>query len=164
MSIVGLEHLPRLPYARRKLQAEQLVRSSNVRWSIVRATGFYWLLEHMFANMVKKPVLALPARVRFAAVDSDEFAEFIIACMADGGSGERQDFAGPQTLTLIELMEQYLGARAQPRRVRHAPLPRRLQEALTAGNTSPDAALGQTTWAEWLQRSSASTRAAGPAA
>jgi nucleoside-diphosphate-sugar epimerase len=39
VSIVGLEHLRQMPYSRRKLEAEQIVRSSNVPWSIVRATG-----------------------------------------------------------------------------------------------------------------------------
>src|SRR5205814_5450169 len=38
VSIVGLEHLKRVPYSRRKLQAEHLVRRSHVPWSIARAT------------------------------------------------------------------------------------------------------------------------------
>jgi uncharacterized protein YbjT (DUF2867 family) len=158
VSIVGLEHLRRMPYARRKLEAEQLVRNSNLPWSIVRATGFYWLVEHLFANMLEQPILAVPARVRMAAVDSDEFAEFIVACLADGQHGEREDFAGPQTLTMIELMEQYLQSRGEQRRIRRAPLPKKLQAALTAGNTSPDARRGATTWAQWLQRSAAAPR------
>ena len=155
VSIVGLEHLRRMPYARRKLEAEHLVRNSDLRWSIFRATAFYWLLERLLANMLEQPILALPARVRMAAVDSDEFAEFIVAHLADGQFGEREAFAGPQTLTMMELMEQYLRSRGQQRRIRHAPLPRKLQAALTAGNTSSDARRGETTWAQWLQRSSA---------
>jgi uncharacterized protein YbjT (DUF2867 family) len=43
VSIAGLEQLRRMPYARRKLEAERLVRDSNLPWSIVRATAFYWL-------------------------------------------------------------------------------------------------------------------------
>jgi uncharacterized protein YbjT (DUF2867 family) len=152
VSIVGLEHLRRMPYARRKLEAEQLVRNSQLRWSIFRATGFYWLLERLLANMLEQPILAVPARVRVAAVDSDEFAEYIVASLADGGSGEREAFAGPQTLSMIELMEQFLRFRGEQRRIRRAPLPKRLQAALTAGNTAPEARLGETTWAQWLQR------------
>jgi uncharacterized protein YbjT (DUF2867 family) len=155
VSIVGLEHLRQMPYSRRKLEAEQIVRSSNVPWSIVRATGFYWLLERMFDSMVKQRILALPAHASMAAVDSDEFAQFIVECIADGRPGEREDFAGPQTLTMIELMELYLAARGLQRRIRHAPLPRRIQAAMTAGNTpSANARLGTTTWAQWLQRTS----------
>jgi uncharacterized protein YbjT (DUF2867 family) len=149
VSIVGLHHMRRLPYSRRKLEAEELVRNSPVPSSIVRATGFYWLLERMFANMAKQPILALPAHARMAPVDSDEFAQFIVECVA-GGPGEREDFVGPRMLTMLELMQQYLEARGRQRRIHRAPLPKRVQAALTAGNTSPNARLGETTWAEWL--------------
>lgn len=158
VSIVGLEHLPRMPYARRKLEAEQLVRDSSLPWSIVPATGFYWLLARLFANMLGQPILALPTHVRMAPVDSDEFANYVVACLADGQPGDRQDFAGPQTLTMTELMEEYLQARGRPRRIRRAPLPNTIQTALTAGSTSPDARRGEVTWAQWLQRSAESER------
>lgn len=155
VSIVGLEHLNRMPYARRKLQAEQLVKDSSVRWSIVRATGFYWLLERMFDNMSRQRLLALPAHVRMAPVDSDEFARFVASCVTDARRGERQDFAGPQTLAMIELLGQYLAARGIERRIRRAPMPRKLQAAMTAGNTSAEARRGETTWVQWLHRSRA---------
>ena len=154
VSIVGLEHLGRLPYSRRKLEAERIVRRARVPWTIVRATAFYWLVERMFENMLKRPILALPADARMAPVDSDEFAQFIVACVGDGPRGDREDFAGPETLTMLELMEQYLAARGQQRRIRRAPLPTKVQAALTAGNTSPGGRLGTTTWAQWLRRSS----------
>jgi uncharacterized protein YbjT (DUF2867 family) len=152
VSIVGLEHLRRMPYARRKLQAEQIVRSSGVPWSIVRATGFYWLLERMFDNMARRRILALPARAHMAPVDSDEFAGFIVEGVANGRRGEREDFAGPQTLSMIELMEQYLSARGLQRPIRRAPLPKKVQAVVTAGNTSPGARLGTTTWEQWLRQ------------
>lgn len=155
VSIAGLEHMRRLPYSRRKLEAEQAVRSSNVPWSIVRATAFYWLLERMFENMLKQPVLALPAHARMPPVDSDEFAGDIVDCLADGRLGEREDFAGPQALTMIEMMEQYLAATGRTRRIRRAPLPKKLQAAITAGNTSAGARHGTRTWAQWLQRPAA---------
>jgi uncharacterized protein YbjT (DUF2867 family) len=162
VSIVGLEHLRRMPYSRRKLEAEQIVMSSKLPWSIVRATGFYWLLDRMFESMLGRRILALPAHASMAPVDSDEFARFIVECVADGPRGEREDFAGPQTLTIIELMEQYLSARGISRRLRHAPLPRKLQAALTAGNTpAPNARLGATSWAQWLQRSHTADRNLG---
>ena len=152
VSIVGLQHMARLPYSRVKLAAEELVQTSAVPWSIVRATGFYWLLDQMLARIVKRPPVLLPAEVRMQPVDSDEFAAFIVESLSDGRRGEREDFAGPEQLTLHELAEQYLAAHRLHRRIWSAPVPRRIQAALTAGNTSPNARLGATTWAEWLQR------------
>jgi uncharacterized protein YbjT (DUF2867 family) len=152
VSIVGLQHMARLPYSRVKIAAEELVRGSALPWSIVRATGFYWLLERMLARMVERPILLLPADVRMGAVDSDDFAAFVVECVGDGRRGEREDFAGPELLTMRELAEQYLAARGLRRRTWNAPLPRRIRAALEAGNTSPGARRGTTTWAEWLRR------------
>jgi uncharacterized protein YbjT (DUF2867 family) len=155
VSIVGLEHMSRLPYSRVKLAAEHVVRSAGIPWSIARATGFYWLLERMLANMVKRSPVLLPADVRMQPVDSDDFAAFLVDCVRDGGRGEREDFAGPQLLAMRDIVEQYLAARGLRRRIWNAPLPRRLQSALTAGSTAPTARRGTTTWAEWLARSAA---------
>lgn len=154
VSIVGLEHMRRMAYTRRKLEAEALVRASGVPWTITRATGFYWLLERMFANMARQPFLAVPAHALMAPVDSDEFARFVVECVAVGPRGDREDFAGPQTLSMTELMRQYLDARGEERHIHRAPLPKRAQAALTAGNTSAHARLGTTTWIEWLRRPS----------
>lgn len=104
-------------------------------------------------NMVKRPVVLLPADVRMQPVDSDEFAEFVVDCASDGRRGEREDFAGPQTLTMRELAEQYMAVRGVRRRIWPAPLPRRINSALEAGNTSPDGRTGAMTWAQWLRRS-----------
>jgi uncharacterized protein YbjT (DUF2867 family) len=152
VSVVGLEHLKLMPYARRKLQAERIVRSSSVPWSVVRATGFFWLVERMFANLVKQRILALPAHVNMAPVDSDEFAGLIVERVAERWRGRQEDFAGPQTVRITELMEQYLAANGLQRRIRRAPLPKKIQAAITAGNTSPHGRVGVTTWAQWLQR------------
>jgi len=156
VSIVGLPQMARInPYSRVKLAAEQIVRASRVPWSIVRASGFYWLLERMLAKMAARPILMLPGDVRMQAVDSDDFADFVVACTGDGERGERQDFVGPETLSMRQLAEQYLGARGLRRRVWNVPMPRRIKAALEAGNTSTHACHGTTTWAEWLERSTA---------
>ena len=134
------------------------MRSSLIPSSIVRATGFYWLLERLFDGMAEQRVLAMPAHVRMAPVDSDEVAAFVVDGLLAGRTGA-ESFAGPETLTLVELLEQYLDARGRPRRIRRAPVPRRIQRALTAGSTAPGAPRGTTTWAQWLARRDA----AGPA-
>lgn len=158
VSIVGLRHTARVsPYSRVKIAAEELVRNSAVPWSIVRATPFYWLLDRMLASMVKHSIVLLPTDVRVEPVDSDDFAAFVVACVTDGRRGEREDFAGPEALTLRELLEQYLAARGLQRRIWNAPLPRRAKSALEAGNTSPAARRGATTWTEWLRRSAAAS-------
>lgn len=156
VSIVGLAHMARVtPYSRVKLEAERIVKASGLPWSIVRATPFYWLLDRMLAKMTRWPVVLLPTDVHAQPVDSDEFAHFVAACVTDGRRGEREDFAGPEALTLREVAEQHMAVRGRKRRIWNAPLPGRVTSALEAGSTSPGARLGTTTWGEWLRRSSA---------
>ena len=154
VSIVGLEHMARLPYSRVKLEAEEIVRASAVPWSIVRATGFYCLMERMLADLVTRPLPMLPSQVRMQSVDSDDFARFVVACVSDGERGERPDFVGPEVLTMREMAEQYMAARDVHRRIRNAPMPRRVQAALTRGNTSNSRLHGATTWGAWLAQTS----------
>jgi uncharacterized protein YbjT (DUF2867 family) len=106
----------------------------------------------MFENVASQRILTVPAHASMAPVDSDEFAEFVVESVTQGETGERQDFAGPQTLTMVELMEQYLHANGEHRRIRRAPVPRKVQTAITAGSTSANARRGRTTWAQWLTR------------
>ena len=147
-----------LVLSRVKIAAEELVRSSDVPWSIVRATGFYWLVERMLANVVKRQPVLLPAHARMQPVDADDFAEFVVQCVRDRGRGEREDFAGPEVLTMRELAEQYLAAQSLRRRIWSVPVPRLIQSALTAGSTAHTGRHGATTWSEWLRRSAATNR------
>jgi uncharacterized protein YbjT (DUF2867 family) len=154
VSIVGLPQMARVPYARVKLAAEDLVRESPVPWSIVRATGFYWLLDRLLAGMTRRRGVVLPAGVSMQPVDSDDFAEYVVETAMGGPRGERQDFVGPETLTMRELTEQYLAARGLRRHIWQVPVPRSVKAALGA-HTSCDARQGSTTWAQWLRRSDA---------
>jgi uncharacterized protein YbjT (DUF2867 family) len=151
VSIVGLRESARVsPYSRVKLAAEELVRQSPVPWSIVRATAFYWLLDRLLARMTRRRVVLLPGDVHMEAVDSDDFADFVVAAVADGPGGVREDFVGPETLTMRELAEQYVAARGLKRRIWNAPVPGRVKAGLEMVSTSPHARHGTTTWAEWL--------------
>lgn len=147
VSIVGLEQV-RLPYARVKLAAEETVRASNVPWSIVPATGFYWLWHRMFTKQLRLPVWVLP-NLLVQPVDSDDFADYVLDCLSSGPSGDREDFAGPETLTLVDLARQFLSARGERRRVVRVPVPEKVSQA-AGGLADSDARYGTTTWLEWL--------------
>jgi uncharacterized protein YbjT (DUF2867 family) len=150
VSIVGLEQTKRLPYSRVKLAAEDAVRHSRVPWSIVRATSFYWLLHRLCANMAKNPLLLVPTDVRMQPVDSADFASWVADCATDAHRGQREDYAGPQVLTLREIVQQYLDTCGLRRSVWKIPLPRAVRVAMERGQTAPAARRGATTWEAWL--------------
>jgi uncharacterized protein YbjT (DUF2867 family) len=155
VSIVGLERV-HLPYARVKLAAEKLIRASSVPWSIVPATSFHWLWDRMFTKQLRLPVWPLPSLL-VQPVDSDDFAAFVVECLNAGPGGDREDFAGPETLTLVELAGQFLHARGVRRPLVRIPVPGRLTQA-AGGLAASNARHGTTTWSEWLRREPAGQR------
>jgi len=98
VSIVGVQQ-SRFPYSRLKGAAENLVREGAVPWSIMPATGFYWLLARMLDTMAKRRIWPLPSNLAMQPGDSAEFAEYGIECVADGPRGDLMDFGGPETST-----------------------------------------------------------------
>jgi uncharacterized protein YbjT (DUF2867 family) len=151
VSIVGLEDTQRLPYSRVKLAAENEVRRAGVPWSIARATPFYWLLDRMCSNRVNGPLLLLPKAMRTQPVNSGDFASWLAECALSAERGRRPDYAGPEVLTMGEIMQQYLDVRGIQRKIRNLPLPRGVLASLERGQVAPAARLGTTTWASWLQ-------------
>lgn len=148
VSIVGVE-VSRLPYMRVKLAAEELIRQGRVPWSIVRATGFYWLLARFLENMERIPVWALPQRLDSQPCDSSEFAAYLVRCTSQGARGMRREFAGPEVIGMRRLASEYLGVRDVRRPILPIPLP---EAAIRSAGSLPagDAELGATTWRQWL--------------
>lgn len=156
ISIVGVQE-SRIPYLRRKAQAENLVKSSPLPWSILAATPFYWLLERLHDQMAKKRHVGkkrlwpVASGLTMQPGDSAEFARYVVETVAAGPSQDWPCFAGPEVLTQGQIARQYQAARNIECRTVEFPLP---AMAVRAGGpqTCPQGRLGSTTWAEWLAR------------
>lgn len=148
VSIVGVQE-SRMPYSRVKAAAENVVRDSAVPWSIVAATPFYWLLARMMDTMAARRIWPLPSNLVMQPCDSAEFAAYVVECLADGPGRRRDDFAGPQAQTLVELARQYQAACGITRRIFSLPVPALVIRA-AGPQTAPHGRHGKTTWSEWL--------------
>jgi uncharacterized protein YbjT (DUF2867 family) len=148
VSIVGVQQA-RVPYPRRKAEAEHLVRSGTVPWSIVPATGFYWLLARMLDVRAEHRFWVLPSNLHMQPCDSGEFAGYLAECVADGPRGDRPGFGGPQILTVAELGRCYQQSRGIHRPIVSLRLPGFAVRA-TGPQTCPDGRRGELSWAEWL--------------
>ena len=148
ISIVGVQQ-SRLPYSRVKAAAEDLVRGGTTPWSIVPATGFYWLLARMLDRMADQRLWPLPSNLSMQPCDATDFAGYVVDCLDDGPRGVRDDFGGPQILSLVEMARQYQAARGVHRRVLGLPLPGFAVRA-AGPQTCPQGRHGKTTWSEWL--------------
>ena len=151
VSIVGIDK-PRVPYLRRKLEAESLVRSSPVPWSIARATQFHWLQDRLLGRMARLPVLPLPSNLPMEPVDTTDFADFLVQSVRNGPGGRLADFGGPEVLTFAEALDQWQQIRARHVRTLPFPLPGPLKNGAAAMSlTGPGSRRGVVTWADWLR-------------
>ena len=151
VSIVGIDK-PRIPYLRRKLEAEKLVSSSPIPWSIARASQFHWLQDRLLGGMARLPVVPLPENLQMEPVDTTDFADYLVQCVRDGPVGRLADFGGPEVLTFAEAVDQWRQVRTQRLRTLPFPLPRSLRErAASMLLTRPGSRRGIVTWSDWLR-------------
>lgn len=149
VSVVGVDR-PALPYLQLKHTAEELVSVSELPWSVVRATQFHWLLDRMFSRAARLPVLPLPGKLPTQPVDAGDFAEYLVECVDDGPGGRREDFGGPEVLTLGDAVRTWQEARHERQKVIDVPAPHKLRR-VAEDLTCPSARRGRTTWADWLR-------------
>ena len=151
VSIVGID-MPRVPYLRRKLEAENLVRQSSVPWSIARAAQFHWLIDRMLGKMARLPVVPMPASLPLEPVDTTDFADHLVVAVGNGPGGRLVDFGGPEVLTFSEAFDEWRRIRRPRVRSVALPLPSRVRKAAAAMSLSePGSRRGTVTWAEWLR-------------
>ena len=150
VSIVGIDK-PRVPYLRRKLEAEYLVRQGPVPWSIARADQFHWLLDRILGKMAQLPLVPLPD-VPLEPVDTTDFADYIVDSVGHGPAGRLDDFGGPEVLTFAQAFDQWRQIRKPSTRTMRVPLPSVARDAATAMSvTGPGSRHGKITWTDWLR-------------
>lgn len=155
VSIVGLDGAS-LPYARVKLRGEQLVRESDLPWSVVRAMPFYYLLEKMLAGLSWLPVWPVP-KASFNPVDTSDVADHLAKCVLEGPRGLRSEIGGPEDLSCSEFARQYQRARGL-----HRPIWPALSEksARGMGFVVCNGVRGKLRWSDWLAQQAGGMRAA----
>ena len=150
ISIVGIDR-PRVPYLRRKLEAEYLIRQGPIPWSIARATPFHWLLDRMLGKMARLPIVPLPD-VPLEPVDTTDFADYVVESVGNGPAGRLDDFGGPEVLAFSEVFDQWRQIRDGSVRTMRIPLPSAATHAAAAMSLSDASSRhGKVTWADWLR-------------
>ncbi len=134
-----------------KLAAERIVADSGMPWTTLRATQFAELLLMVVEQMVKLPVIPVPAGFRFQPVAAGEVATRLVELTLGEPAGLVPDMAGPRVYEMADLLRGYLRARHKHRVIVALPLPGKAARAFRAGaNLSPQRAVGHRTWEEFL--------------
>ena len=159
ISVVGADRIPVVSGADRamfgyfasKLAAERVVADSGLPWTTLRATQFHDLILIVAQQMVKLPVIPVPAGFRFQPVDAGEVAGRLVELALGAPAGLAPDLAGPRVYTVPGLLHPYLRARGKRRPMVPVPVPGKAAHAVRDGaNLAPERAVGRRTWEDFL--------------
>jgi uncharacterized protein YbjT (DUF2867 family) len=159
ISVVGADRIPvsgpidrmMFSYFDMKRKAEQVVASSGLPWTTIRATQFHDLILLVLEKLAKLPVVPVPSGVAFQPVDADEVAARLVELALGQPSGLVPDIAGPRVHGTADLVRGYLEATRRRRPLLPIRLPGKAARALRAGaNLAPERAVGTRTWEEFL--------------
>lgn len=114
-SIVGVDAIP-WRYFRWKLEAESVVRAALLRWSILRATQFYPLIDAVLRASARLPLMVEPGAAPGRPVDPLDVAKRLVRAIEQGPTARIDEFAGPEVLSFAELAALWASARGLPTR------------------------------------------------
>jgi uncharacterized protein YbjT (DUF2867 family) len=150
VSIVGIDRIASWGYPKTKLQAEQIVASSGLPWTILRVTQFY---DYCLANARKLsrfPVVPVPAGFIVQPVDPRDVAARLVELALGEPAGRAPDMAGPQVSDWTDLIRAYLKATHRRRRVLPVPIPGTRAVRNGALLPPPGHTAGSRTWDQFL--------------
>ena len=159
VSVVGADRVPVVSrvdramfgYYASKRGAEQVLATSGVPWTTLRATQFHDLVLMVARALTKLPVVPVFTGIRVQPIDTDEVAARLVELAGQEPAGLVPDLAGPRQYGMDELVRSYLHATGRRRPLLPVRLPGRAARAVRAGALlAPDRAVGHRTWEEFL--------------
>ncbi|GAA1800828.1 SDR family oxidoreductase [Agromyces neolithicus] len=149
MSIVGVDRIS-LGYYREKLAIEQLLASSGVPHTILRATQFHDLVARLFSMQRHLPVVFAPS-FSFQPIATEDVATRLAELAVAEAAGRVPDIGGPEQLPAVDLARQWERAASVQRRIVPVSLPGRVFAGYSAGyNLVPGPASASQTFADFL--------------
>ncbi|MGV9345673.1 SDR family oxidoreductase [Streptomyces spiralis] len=151
LSVVGTERLQESGYFRAKQAQEELIKASDIPYSIVHATQFCEFAKGLADGMTYGDTVRVPA-ARIQPIASDDVAAAVGRTSVGAPVNGVVEVAGPEAFQLADFIRTGLAALDDPREVVTDPQARywgaELQEATLL--PGPDAQIGKITFADWL--------------
>ena len=150
LSINGVDRVP-YGYYRAKLAAEEIIRTSGVPFTIVRAAQFHEFTEMLLATFSRLGPVIIDPRFKAQPVALADVADRVAELLADPPEGRTIEYAGPRVIMLDEAARTWLAARGVRRPILRVPIPGRLGRAFRAGGLTTTATpMGTRTWEDYL--------------
>jgi uncharacterized protein YbjT (DUF2867 family) len=153
LSVVGTDRLLASGYFRAKMAQEELIKASQILYTIVRATQFFEFVGSIADSATDGQVVRLPPALMQPIVSDD-----VAAALADIAESKPLngtiELAGPEPIRMDDLVRRYLIARSDSRQVttddKAGYFGTKVDDrSLTPG---PNPRLGPTHYGDWLDR------------
>jgi uncharacterized protein YbjT (DUF2867 family) len=151
LSVVGSERLVESGYFRAKIAQENLIKTSSIPYSIVRATQFFEFIKGIADLSTEGNTIRLPSAF-IQPMAADDVASAVCRVALGSPLNGTVEIGGPEKFHLDELVRRALAARNDPRVVVTDPQARYYgitvsEDSLIPG---PDAQLGEKRLEDWL--------------
>jgi uncharacterized protein YbjT (DUF2867 family) len=153
LSVVGTDQLPASGYFRAKLAQEQLIKASDIPYTIVRATQFFEFVGAITQSSNQGNTVRLPPAMMQPIV-SDDVAAALAKVAVEAPSLGIIELAGPEPIRMDELARQWLKAHGDAREVVTDTQATYFGAPVDDRSLTPGAnpLTGSTRFADWLQR------------
>jgi uncharacterized protein YbjT (DUF2867 family) len=156
LSVVGSDSLQDSGYLRAKLAQEQLVKTSGIPYTIVRATQFFEFLGAIAAGATDGRRVRV-SNASFQPIAADDVARAVADAALGSPVNDTIEIAGPERAPMSELIARYLEAIDDPREVVSDPEARYFDARLDDRSLVPggSAHLGTIRLEDWLRQARA---------
>jgi uncharacterized protein YbjT (DUF2867 family) len=155
LSIVAIDRTDN-GYFRAKVAQEKLIKTSDIPYTILRATQFMEFLRGIADSSADGNIIRLPP-VLFQPIAADDVAAFVADATLAAPRNGIVEIAGPERAPFNEIIARYLKAVGDPRQVVSNPKARYWGGPVEEYSLVPlgEARLGRIALDEWLRRSQA---------
>jgi uncharacterized protein YbjT (DUF2867 family) len=153
LSVVGTERMLESGYFRAKIAQENLIKSSSIPYSIVRATQFFEFIKGIADLSTEGNTVRLPPDL-IQPMAAEDVASAVCRVALGSPLNGTVEVGGPEKFRLDELVRRALAARKDPREVVADPQARYYGIKVSETTLIPgsDARLGETRLETWLSQ------------
>src|ERR1700752_3639735 len=154
LSVVGTERMLASGFFRAKMAQENLIKSSSIPYTIIRATQFFEFVKGIADFSTEGNKVRLPSAL-IQPMAADDVASAVGRIAVGQPVDSITEIGGPEKFRLDELAPQYLAACKDPREVVADPQARYYGVEVSERTLLPgdDARLGETRFKTWLTQS-----------
>ncbi len=156
LSIVGADRNPDSGYLRAKVAQEKLIKASTIPYTILRATQFFEFIGGIADGSTEGNTVRLTS-AKLQPIAADDVAAALAPVVLGEPINGTIEVAGPEPLPLAEMVQRWLAAKHDKRKVVVDPKARYFGAELNDRSLTPgeNPRIGKIRFEEWLNRTAA---------